>query len=169
MQKILASLVLWGFISGAFGATPLPPDLVGIWASPSSKFNGEALIQGSAIYLDSDGIGGAIAGNGRDVLGYRLVVTQYDLEKGVLNFDYTEQGKVLFSVTMIYDKIRKLLVSSKNSEERYERYADGISANARQSLGLEKRDDTTPAPITIRKNETEFHPPFYRMRTWEFK
>jgi len=169
MKKILAPLVLWGFISGAFAATPVPSDLVGIWANVNSKFKGEALVQGSAIYLDSDGIGSAIAGNGRNVVGCRLVVTNFDPEKNVLNFDYTEQGRVIASLEAIYDPIKKVLSFPKNDKEIYERYADTISANTRQSLGLEKRDDTAPAPITIRKYEAEFHAPFYRMRTWEFK
>jgi len=169
MKKNLALLVLLSFISGAFAATPLPPDLVGIWGSTNSKFKGEALVQGSAIYLDSDGIGSAIAGNGRDVLGCRVVVTGYDPEKGVLTFDYTEQGKVLFSATMIYDSTRKVLFSPTNSEESYERYADTISVNLRQSLGLEKREDKALAPITVRPNNTEFRIPFYRIRNMEFK
>ena len=169
MKNILVTLVLSTCIADALAAAPLPRDLVGIWATANSKFKGEALVKGSAIYLDSDGIGSAIAGNGRDVLGARLVVTQYDPEKNVLTFDYTEQGKVLFSVTMIYDSTRKVLFSPTNSEESYERYADAISANLRQSLGLEKREENAPAPITISPNNTEFHVPFYRIRNMEFK
>lgn len=169
MKKFLTALVLLRFISGAFAATPLPSDLVGIWAGANAKFNGEILIQGIAIYLDSDGIGSALAVDGDYIANTKLAVTDYDPEMKIITFDYREQGKVIASGKMSYDPIKKVLSSTTNARETYELYANTISTNTRQKLGFEKRDDIAPAPITINPNKTEFHIPFYRIRTWEFK
>src|SRR5580692_5918560 len=51
---------------------------VGIWATDGSEFRGEALIKGQGLYLDVDGIGAMVGGDGSDVLGARIVVTAYN-------------------------------------------------------------------------------------------
>jgi hypothetical protein len=73
-------------------ATPLPPELIGIWATSGSQFHGDAVWKGQAIYLNSDGVGAIAGGDGSDVLGVRIAVTSYDATLHVIGLDLTENG-----------------------------------------------------------------------------
>jgi hypothetical protein len=63
MKILLFITLLTSFCSAI--AVPLPDELTGIWASPSSEFRGDFLFKGDAIYLDSDGVGGHWQETGR--------------------------------------------------------------------------------------------------------
>jgi hypothetical protein len=117
----------------------IPAELVGIWATDGSVFRGEALTKGQALYLDVDGVGASISGNGSDVLGARFVVTAYDAATHTLNIAVTERGKVLFNGTLIFDPIQKTIVSTKGQNVPYRKRTDGFSPRLRSSLGLEPR------------------------------
>ena len=94
--------------------------------------------KGEAIYLNSDGIGAVVGGDGSDVLGVRIVVTSYDATSHVIHIDLTEYGKVLEHGMLILDPRTRALVFSKDSQ-RYYRRASVVSAAIRKSLGLEPR------------------------------
>jgi hypothetical protein len=81
---------------------------VGIWATDGSEFRGEALIKGQGLYLDVDGIGAMVGGDGSDVLGARIVVTAYNESTNILNIDITENGKVLSEVAWFTIQFKKL-------------------------------------------------------------
>ena len=119
-------------------AAPIPPDLVGIWATEGSEFKGEALWKGQALYLDIDGVGASAGGDGSDVIGVRIVVTSYNSVTNLLSFDITEYGKVVGSGTLTYELGRKTLFSPKD-RAHYHRRSNGISAEIRKGLGLEPR------------------------------
>lgn len=139
MRNLLVATILFCSTLCANAAIALPPNLIGTWVKPDSEFKGEALIKGAAIYLDSDGIGGFIGGNGKDVIGVRTIVTAYDPNTNTLNYDLTENGKIVFSGTMVYDPAKKILFSPKDSKETYERRLDVVPATVRKSLGLEAK------------------------------
>ena len=137
MKYWLANLLLFA-VATADAAIPLPAELTGIWATSGSQFHGEAMWKGQAIYLDSDGIGAFVGGNGADVLGVRIVVTSYDTTSHVIGFDLTEDGNVLDHGTLTFDQQVHALVSSKDSQ-RYYRRANVVSAAMRKSIGLDPR------------------------------
>jgi hypothetical protein len=137
VKYLFASLVLLVGVTGD-AATPLPPELTGIWATSGSQFHGDAVWKGHAIYLDSDGVGAIVGGDGSDVLGVRITVTSYDATSHFIGFDLTENGKVLDHGTLTFHKQDHALVSSQDSQ-RYYRRASLVSAAIRKSIGLEPR------------------------------
>jgi len=134
--KYLVAALLLVLRASANAATPLPPEVAGVWGTAGSQFHGDDLWKGQAIYLDSDGVGGFVGGDGSDVLGVRLVVTSYDAKSQVIAFDLTEDGKVIDHGTLRYDKPEHTLVSPKDSQ-RYYRHAEHVSAEIRKAIGLE--------------------------------
>ena len=97
-------------------------------------------MKGQALYLDDDGVGGFIGGDGRDVLGVRAVLRSYNSKTHALSFDLTENGKVVQSgVTLIYDPAQKVLFSEKSPKELYRRRLEAMSPETRKALGLEAK------------------------------
>jgi hypothetical protein len=135
-MKYLFAGLMFLLVATGNAAAALPPELTGIWAITGSQFHGDAVWKGQAIYLDTDGVGAIVGGDGSDVLGVRIVVTSYDVSSNVIHFDLTEDGKVLQHQTLAFDKKDHALVSPKDSL-RYFRRASQVSAMMRKSLGLE--------------------------------
>lgn len=139
LKKLCATALLALATCAAHAATPLPPELVGVWAKVGAEFAGDALMKGSAVYLDSDGIGAGVSGDGSNVIGAQLNVTSYDANTHILNFDVVENGKVVKSGSLTYNPSKKLLVSAKDDKEVYDRWFKSISSETRKSLGMEDR------------------------------
>jgi hypothetical protein len=135
-MKYLFSGLMFLLVAAGNAGTALPPELTGIWATSGSQFHDDAVWKGQAIYLDTDGVGAIVGGDGSDVLGVRIVVTSYDGASNVVGFDLTENGKVLAHQTLSFDKKDHALVSP-NDSLRYYRRATQVSAMIRKSLGLE--------------------------------
>ena len=119
---------------------------VGIWATDGSEFRGEALIKGQGLYLDVDGIGAMVGGDGSDVLGARIVVTAYNESTNILNIDVTENGKVLFRSSLVYDPVQKAIVSPKDQNRIYHKRLNSLSPDIRKSLGPEPRTNGFTLP-----------------------
>jgi hypothetical protein len=141
MKCLLAALPLL-LVAAGNAATALPPELTGIWATVGSEFRGDAVWKGQAIYLDTDGVGAAVGGDGTDVLGVRFVVTSYDAASNVIGIDLTEGGKVRAHGMLVFDKSDQALVDTKGSR-RYYRRASQVSAAIRKELGLQPRHDNS--------------------------
>jgi hypothetical protein len=137
MRLLFFAMIFSLSLSCANAASSIPPDLAGIWATEGSELRGGALMKGQALYLDIDGIGASVGGDGKTMIGVRVVVTSYTPSTNALNFDFTENGKVIASGAMTYDPTQKVLFSPKDSKQRYQRRFDGLSAEMRKSLGLE--------------------------------
>jgi hypothetical protein len=135
-MKYLLTGLMFLLVATVNAGTTLPSELSGIWATSDSQFRGDAVWKGQAIYLDTDGVGAIVGGNGSDVLGIRIVVTSYDPASNVIGFDLTENGKVLAHQTLTFDRKDHALVSPKDSQRYYQR-ASQVSATVRKSLGLE--------------------------------
>jgi len=133
---LMAALLSWVCASASAGIS-IPSDLVGIWSTNGSEFRGEAIWNGSALYLDVDGTGAMVGGDGTDVLGVRIVVTAYSSDTHMLSIDITEQGKVIGSDTLTYDPVQQTIVSPKDQNRIYHRHLSTFSAAIRKSLGLE--------------------------------
>jgi hypothetical protein len=138
MKQLLVAAALALFLSGANAAAPIPPDLIGVWSSDGAVFRGEAIWNGSAIYLDVDGVGAFVGGNGADVLGVRFVVTDYNAITHTLSVDMTEYGKVLKSINLIYDPEKHTILSPTDQNRTYHKHSASFSAAMREKgLGLE--------------------------------
>jgi len=136
VRHILFAALFYFSVACTNAATSIPSALVGIWETEGSEFRGETLTKGQALYLDTDGIGASVGGDGRAVMGVRIVVISYNPSTNVLTLDLTENGRVVASGSMTYDPSNKLILDS-NSKQRYERHSDSLSVEVRRSLGLE--------------------------------
>lgn len=137
LKKLSLTAVL--FLSSYAVAAPIPEDIVGIWATVPSEFRGAAVIKGDAIYLDADGAGEWIGGNGKDVLGVRISVTSFDPATLILAFKMIEYGKDGPGGTLAYDPATHVLTSQKDGKKFARRQAGPLSVQLRRSLGLEQK------------------------------
>ncbi|WP_038484226.1 hypothetical protein [Collimonas arenae] len=140
MRHILFAAIFSFYGADAIAATAIPTDLAGIWATEGTEFSGETLMKGQALYLDTDGMGASIGGDGKAVAGVQVVVTSYSPSTNSLGLDFTENGKVVISGTMTYDPIQRVIFSPTDSKQHYLRRFDALSAETRKSLGLEARE-----------------------------
>jgi hypothetical protein len=132
-------LILFSLISVHANATDLvPTELIGVWATDGTEFRGEVLFKGQALYFDTDGIGAIIGGYGGTVIGARIIIKSYS--DNTLTYYATENGKIdCEGVSLVYDPARKVLFSSKDSQQRFYRRFNKVSAEIRNSLGLEPK------------------------------
>ena len=121
------------------GAIPIPKELVGIWATVDSHLEGEALWKGEAIYLDTDGIGAEIGGDGSDVLGMRLEVTSWNSKTETLVIILTDNGKVVQSGTLVFDPKKRTIISPKDPAQVFHRRFETVSATIRSAIGIEAK------------------------------
>ena len=135
----------------------IPPELVGIWATDGSEFRDEAVMNGSAIYLDADGIGAMVGGDGADVLGVRIAVTAYSSSTHILSIDLTEQGKVVARGTLTYDPVQQAIISPKDQNRIYHRRLNTLSAAMRKGLGLEPLVNSQVATAQLPKTFQFFY------------
>jgi hypothetical protein len=142
MRQILLSAILIFLTTCAVAAEPIPPNLVGIWTTEGSEFRGEAIMKGDALYLDTDGIGAFVGGDGRNVMGIRIIVTSYNPSTNILTFDLTEYGKVQANGTVTYDPSKDAIFSPKDNK-RFQHRSNVMSQVIRRSIGLEEKNGTT--------------------------
>ena len=142
MRQIFFSAIFIFFTACAVAAEKIPPSLVGIWTTEGAEFRGEAIMKGDALYLDSDGVGAFVGGDGRYVIGIRIVVTSYSPNTNILTFDLTEYGKVQANGTVTYDPTQDIILSPRD-KKRYQRRSSSMSAVIRRSIGLEEKNSTT--------------------------
>ncbi|VWD00072.1 hypothetical protein [Burkholderia contaminans] len=135
-RAFAVGLILFAMMACTRAENPVPANLVGIWATENSQFRGEALWKGDAIYLDSDGIGAGVGGNGNEVLGMEFSVKTYDTKSNILQVDLIDNGKAVSSGSMIFDPVNKTISFATEPGKIYRRRVDRISANMRKSLGL---------------------------------
>jgi len=139
MKQLFCATAIAFSLIGAQAATPVPRDIAGVWTTQDSEFNGQALVKGRALYLDTDGIGASVVGNGSEVLGVKLVVTAYNKDTNTLSMEMTESRNVIVHTGMIYDPVKKLLSSKMDPTQKFERRFEEVSAQERSSLGLETK------------------------------
>lgn len=139
MKRLLFAMCIIFFNACAMAATSIPPELEGIWATNGAVFKGEALMNGQALYLDSDGTGASLGGDGKAVIGVRIAVTSYSPTTNTFAFDVTENGKVMHSGMLTYDPTRKIIFAPQDPKQTYERRYPTMSALIRRSIGLEEK------------------------------
>lgn len=158
LRQILWSTIFTFFTTFTVAAEQIPPSLIGIWATEGSEFNGEAIMKGEALYLDTDGVGAFVGGDGKVVLGVRIVVTSYSPSSNILTFNLTEYGKVQASGTVTYDPSQDIIVSPKDNK-RFQHRSNVVSQVVRRSIGLEKINSTTAYAIYPGVSPTQIVPP----------
>jgi hypothetical protein len=137
MRKIFLITIL--FLSSFVTAAPIPDEVVGVWATANSEFRGDAVVKGEAIYLDSDGVGGWIGANEKDVLGVRIVVTSFDPTIRTLTFKMIYNGNDGPTETVVHDPITHLLILGPNGSKFERRKAGPLPVQLRRLLGLEQK------------------------------
>ncbi|MGA2564055.1 MAG: hypothetical protein ABSF96_10885 [Steroidobacteraceae bacterium] len=167
MKQLSIVAVLFLICASSSAAVLIPPELVGIWATDGSQFRGEALIKGSALYLDTDGIGAMVGGDGVDVLGARIAATAYSQDTHLLNIDVTEYGKVVGSITLTYDPLQETIVSPKDQNRLYHRRLNTLSAAMRKSLGLDPLVNSQVASGQLPKTFQFFYS--FEPRGWRYE
>ena len=55
MRKAFLILLFAAFVFRTIGADTIPPELIGEWATEQSQFDGDALTNGIAVYLNTNG------------------------------------------------------------------------------------------------------------------
>ena len=134
MGQVLLATILISLTTWAVSAEPIPPNLIGIWATEGAEFRGEAF------YLDTDGIGAIVGGDGAAVIGVRVVVTSYNPSTNTLTFDLTEYGKIQASGSLSYHPIKRIISPIQGvifPKEPLMRRFNTVSAAVRKSIGLE--------------------------------
>lgn len=137
-MKVLLSLALL-MSSGSAIAIPLPNELTGIWTTSSSEFRGDLLWKGEALYLDSDGVGAELAGDGSDVLGGRMVVLAYDPSTHVGTIQVTEYGKGGPTSDFRYEPSALTLIFKRSGKTYQQRKGGSLTSELRKVLGLEDK------------------------------
>jgi hypothetical protein len=61
-RRICIAIVLAVSAADSVGAEPIPPEMVGIWATEDAVMRGTLLFEGQALYLGVDGVAAWIAG-----------------------------------------------------------------------------------------------------------
>lgn len=136
MTRLALIVVLFFSVECTLAGTLLPPELVGVWATEGSQFKGDALMKGQALYLDTDGTGASIGGDGKAVIGVRVVVTSFDAKVNVLAIDLMEHEKTVANASMTYDPIHHVIVDGR---QRYHRRLDKVSGEMRKSIDFEPK------------------------------
>jgi len=132
MKRFFLGVVCCCWAAFAPAATSIPAALVGIWAAEHAEFNGDALMKGQALYLDANGFGASVGGNGKTVIGIRLVVSSYDKKTNTLSLGMMEDNKVLGYLKATYDPVEKVILFS---DQRFMRRSEHLSPEIKKSLG----------------------------------
>lgn len=98
------------------------------------------MLKGDTIYLDLDGVGAWVGGNGTGALGVRIVVTSFDPSTHILTFKMTEHGKDGPTGTLVHDPRSHTLTSAPDNKKFELRKTGPLSVQLRQSLGLEHKE-----------------------------
>ncbi len=134
-RRLIACLSLL-CIASAHAAVPLPPELTGVWATQGAQFHGQSLWTGAAIYLDADGQGAVVGGQGDGakaaIIGVRLAVTAYDPAGHVLGIELSDGHRHVDS-QLSYDPASHSLVSALD-RAHYQRRFDRLDDSTRKAL-----------------------------------
>jgi hypothetical protein len=107
-----------------------------VWSSASQS--NEAPIELTSTIVFAFRVKTAQRGTPSDVLGVRIVVTNYDAASGLVGIDLTENGKVIHSERLMLDKQDHALVSFKDGQ-RYYRRSDTVPPGIMKGLELVPR------------------------------
>lgn len=138
MKKIIGLLACFALTySSVIFADVLPTEIVGIWVTEKSVLKNNYLSTGQAIYLDSDGIG-AIVG-APPPIGFRIV-SKFDVDAHIINFQITENHQSVGKGSLIYDQNTQAIIDSKQNTV-FHRRSQNIPTEVRRQLGLEPKSE----------------------------
>lgn len=130
MNRLALLVTLWLTAWPCFAQEAIPPHLVGVWASDDAVLKGELLFEGTAVYLDSKGIGAVVGGP--PPIGF-LIRSRFNAASNTITFDGLEDGKVILTSSMAYDPATNTILADKKPLHR--RFED-ISNSTRKALSL---------------------------------
>jgi hypothetical protein len=136
VKRLIRVALLLPFAALAVAGGPVPAELIGIWSTDGAEFRGDAIWKGSALYLDGDGVGALVSGDGTDVLGVRVVLKSYSADTHYINIDLTENGQVVGHEVLVFDPAKKLIFPLRDPKQTYRRHANNVSPQILKALGL---------------------------------
>jgi hypothetical protein len=139
-RKALLAL-LWTLSLPCHAQDPIPPHLVGVWATDDSVVREQALVRGMALYLDSNGWGGFVGGP--PPIGY-LVKAKFSADTNTiafdgLDFDGKGNGKVMVKGIMSYDADLKVIRVTDGKGSTLRRRFDELTNSTRKLMGIPLR------------------------------
>lgn len=131
--RVSLSLALVICTRAALAADPIPPELVGVWATEGAVLKGQLLVEGQAMYLGADGVG-AIVG-GPPPIGFKIVAT-FNTQKNTIEFDayVGKQRGPHGSVT--FDPKSKTIDSGAPKHDKLHRRFDTFPDETKRALGV---------------------------------
>lgn len=130
MNRLAPLIALWLTAWPCFAQEAIPSDLVGVWANDGAVLKGQLLFEGTAVYLDSNGIGAVVGGP--PPIGF-LINARFNAATHMIDFDGLENGIVMTRGSMIYDPTTKSILADKRVLRR--RFEE-ISNSTRKALPL---------------------------------
>ena len=127
---IVVALAVGG---GAHGVDPIPPFLVGVWATDGAVLKGPLLFEGQALYLGADGIGAIVGGS--PPIGFKIVAS-FNAEKGTIEFDAYEGNQRGPHGMYFYDPGSGTIDSGTPQHQLLRRRYDTLSDETKHALGL---------------------------------
>lgn len=135
MKNVLIILIFSLGPSMSWCEEGIPDYLVGVWASEDSKFGGQSLHKGVAVYLGSNGVG-AIVG-APPTLGHKILAT-YDPESNTIHYKVVLNEKVvdIDKNTMTYNPSSNTLSVAIIENMPLHRKFDVFTTYIKEELGL---------------------------------
>ena len=116
-----------------FSEDVIPEHLIGVWTTDNAVLQGEALFEGTAVYLGADGKG-AIVG-GPPPIGVRIVAV-YDPDRELIEYQMIENGKTVGKGRLVYNPTQYTIAIDDGSGEVLHRKFTQLTESMKKALGL---------------------------------
>jgi hypothetical protein len=134
MNRRQLLILAGGSWAGAAAADDvIPPYLVGVWATQSSRLQGSLLSEGEALYLGADGSGAAVGGAPPKGVKIAAVFSPFSNR---IEFDAIEAGKVVAHGSVKYDPATDSIDTGHSQSHRLYRRLNEFTDETRKALGL---------------------------------
>lgn len=133
LRTLLAIGAVLGIAHNAYAQSTIPPHLVGVWATDGAVLKGPLLLEGQAIYLGADGVGGVVGGP--PPVGFKISAT-FNTQTNILDLEVIEGTQRHPLGSIHYDPAAKTLDSGAPKHELLRRRYDVLSDSTRRALGL---------------------------------
>jgi hypothetical protein len=116
MKTLLLLVLVSALRFEALAADVIPPELVGEWVTPDTKFSREVIMKGGAVYLSSTGFAAVVGAP--PPIGMVGTAT-FDTNTSVLTLHLHDSGNLRVTNKIVYDaKAKKLTGEADRSGEK---------------------------------------------------
>ncbi len=132
-SRFAIAVLLAASANATLAADPIPPQLVGVWATDGAVLKGQALFEGQALYLGADGTGALVGGP--PPIGFRIVA-RFDAQTNQLEFDaYEGTQRGPHSALAVDPKAGTIDLGAPKHQLLHRRF-DSFPEETRKALGL---------------------------------